>query len=292
MGLGNRPYWREGEDQAGGLRMATGLPRPTTAVKWLLIANGAVYVLQLLFDQNLAFSAWGGMTVNGWWQPWRYVTCQFMHSPSDPWHIVMNMLGLYFLGTALEQLWGTRRFIRFYLTCGVIAALAYVVVGGLGDLNRDRPIIGASGAVFGLLMAAAILLPHFQIILLFFPVPIRLAAVIIFGIMVFGVIRALSIGATGSAMSDVAHLGGAVAAAVWLLAGPRLKESFTFYGRSRRQGAWERKMAQRRADQEEIDRILAKIHDQGLNSLTSKEKRILQEASRRQQKEDHDLTRL
>ena len=292
MGMSDRRYWREGQDQWGVSRLGMGMPRLTPAVKWLLIINVAVFVLQMALDQGGALSRWGGVTVAAWWQVWRFAAFQFMHDVGSPMHIVMNMLGLYFLGTGLEPIWGTRRFLKFYLTCGVAAGLAYAMIGWLGNLDPHMPIIGASGGVFALLLACAILLPHFQIILLFFPVPIRLAAVIIFSVMIIVVVRALSMGHTEAAMSDVAHLGGAVTAAVWVLLGPRLLEYTAFVRERRRQGAWERKMAARQAAQDEIDRILAKIHDQGLGSLSSREKKTLQNASKEQQREEERIRRL
>lgn len=289
----DRKYWKDpGGSETGGSSLTIGMPRPGRMVKTLLLLNVGIYIIQLIADQHMALTNAFGVTVAGWWQIWRYFTCQFMHDVGDPWHIILNMLGLYMLGTPLEQIWGAKRFVIFYLGCGVVAGLAYVILGALGRLDPFMPAIGASGAVFGVIMACAILFPHFQLILIFFPLPIRLAAVLIFGAMIFKVVRAFAIGAAVAAMGDVAHLGGAVAAAVWVLMGPRLHESWKFSRQRVKQGAWERKMAQKRNQQEEIDRILQKIHDSGIGSLTSGEKKILQNASREQQREDREVRRM
>lgn len=277
-----------------------GLPRPGRVVKWLLIVNVAVFVVQLFADQARPWgpmTEWLGVKWDAWWQIWRYVTFQFLHDPESFFHILFNMLGVYFLGTALEARFGARRFLVFYLVCGVVAGVAYAVIGAAAGEPGWRPIIGASGGVFGLVVAAAVYFPHFRIILLFFPVPIRLAAILIFAGMAFVIMGSLGAamrgapGAFGRAMSDVAHLGGALAAAVWIILSHRLVRVPSPFQKIR-QGAWQRKMAQRAAEQAEIDRILHKIHTDGLSSLTRREKRLLQRATDRQREEERRVHKL
>ena len=205
---------------------------------------------------------------------------------SGAWHLLLNMLGLYFLGTAVERHFGTRRFLWFYLSCGVVAGVAYVLIGLAGALPRWLPIIGASGGVYALVLAAAVYFPRFQIIFLFFPVPIRLAATVIFGIMILTVMQSLAADRVAAAMSDVAHLGGAGAAAIWIWVLPRMRAAGQQSVRRRNQGRWEAKMRRRADEQAEIDRILEKIKTQGLASLSGKEKRTLREATRRQREDD------
>ncbi len=264
----------------------------------LLLVNLAVFVVQVLYAFTARrggqepLSSTLGVTAEGWWQVWRYLTFQFLHDTGTLWHLGLNMLGLYMLGGPLEQMWGGRRFLVFYLACGATAGVAYVLIGLLAGLDRSIPIIGASGGVYGILLAAAVLLPHFRLILLFFLVPIRLAAVLIFGAMVLSVLSSLSSGQALAAMSDVAHLGGAVAAGVWLWGLPRLRSTRARIAGYLRQGAWERAQRQRQVQQKEIDRILQKVHDQGLDSLTHRERRTLQQASRRQREEDRRIERL
>lgn len=293
MGLHNRPYWRDDESPMTGSRggISFGLPRPGLAVKGLLIANIAVYLLQVFLDRHGRMSSLLGATVHDAWQVWRYVTFQFLHSPNDPWHILLNMLGVYMLGTPLEALWGWRRFLRFYLICGIVAGVAYVVIGALGGVPHGMPIIGASGGVYAIVLACAVFFPHFQIILLFFPVPIRLAAIIIFAVMIFTVVSSLAVNNADRAMSDVAHLGGAVAAAVWIWVVPAAIGAKHQATRRLNQGAWQRKMRRQAEEGAEIDRILQKIHDEGVGSLTGREKQMLQDATRRQQEEEQQARR-
>lgn len=297
MGLHDRPYMRTERPPGGGRveGLTIGMPRPTRAVKYMLLINIAVFVAQAFLDKSETgflglpvragpMSRWLGVTVGGFWQLWRYVTMQFLHG--DFIHILFNMLGLYILGTPLEQHWGTRRFLRFYLSCGAVAGLAYVTIGALFQLNPELPIIGASGGVYGIVLACAVFFPQFRIIFLFFPVPIRFAALIIFGGMILLVLRSLGAGHTEAAMSDVAHLGGAVTAAVWVWVLPRVGIRMRLGPNGTGRGRWERKLKRQRRQQEEIDRILDKIRRDGLASLSRHEKRILRQATEQQQAED------
>lgn len=290
MGLDDRPYMRRqgGEQPHGGGPMSgltIGLPRPAPVVKLLLIVNVAVYVLQMFLDRPVGFSAgpmsrWLGVTVGGFWQLWRYLTFQFLHAGF--WHIILNMLGLYLLGTPLERHWGSRRFAVFYLICGAIAGLAYVAIGAAYRLDPTVPIIGASGGVYAVLLACAVFFPQFRIIFLFFPVPIRLAALIIFGGMILFVMQALAGGGAGAAMSHVAHLGGAVAAGVWIWAIPRIRRRVSSGADAMGRGRWQRKLRRQQAQQAQIDRILDKIRRDGIGSLSRSDRRTLRRASQQQ----------
>jgi len=290
MPLAERDYMRRpppGGGGGGGLMV--GVPRPARVVKYLLAINAVVFIVQMFLDREAPgrrpgpMSLWLGVTVGGFWQLWRYVTFQFLHAGF--WHILLNMLGLWLLGSPLEQRWGPRRFLAFYLSCGVTGGAAYVLIGAAGGLPADMPIIGASGGVYGLVLACAVLFPHFRLIFLFFPVPIRLAALIIFGGMALIVLQAIADGRTTDAMSDVAHLGGAVAAAVWIWVVPRLRIAGKLGPDGRGRGRWQKKLARRRREQEEIDRILDKIRRDGIDSLGRSDRRKLRQASRRQREE-------
>ncbi|HUT56313.1 MAG TPA: rhomboid family intramembrane serine protease [Phycisphaerae bacterium] len=298
MGIYDRHYWRgdPGGGPSGGLGGVTiGLPKPTLVVKGLLIANAAVFLVQLftgdLHPDRLGWmSASLGVRWGQFWEVWRYITFQFLHG--SVWHILLNMLAVYILGSPLEQHYGSRRFLVFYLSCGVAAGVAYAVIGALGGVPSWMPIIGASGGVYGIVLACAVYFPGFRIIFLFFPVPIRLAAIIIFGAMILLVLQAFSSGRTDRAMSDVAHLGGAVAAAVWVWGAPGIARAADTTKAGRARGAWQRKMREQAERQAEIDRILAKVHEQGIASLSEKEKRRLQDETRRQQNAEREFDRL
>ena len=276
-----------------------GMPRAGKAVKVLLLINAVVFAVQLLMDQPSGkypagvLTSYLGATADSWWQIWRYFTCQFMHDPGDFWHILLNMLGLYILGTPIEQRFGLKRFVVFYLTCGVVAGVAYVVVTFLMGANGSIPIIGASGGVYALILAAAVYCPHIKLIFLFFPVPIRFACIIIFGGVVVVMLRTLGSGhPTSEFWSHVAHSAGALTAAFWIWVLPRIQGASSASSMKRKQGAWDKKMKQRADEQTEIDRILDKIKTDGLNSLTRREKSTLQQATKRQQAEEDRAHRL
>ncbi len=295
MGIHDRPYMQDGGSGGGPVYrsgLGSGLPKPGPAIKWLLIINVAVFLVQNAFQVGGGnLSSHFGCTLGGWWQLWRYITFQFLHG--GIWHIGLNMLGLYFLGMPLEGKWGTRKFVRFYLSCGVTAGLAYVIAAAILQLDASIPLIGASGGVFGVILAAAVYFPHFKLLFMFFfPVPIRIAALIIFGGMGLFILHSAAQGVYSPGFwSHVAHLGGAVTGAVWVWIVPRFGQRVSFRREKSRQGAWQRKMSQRTAAQAEIDRILAKINDEGIASLTDKEKKTLQDATRAQKQQDRELYR-
>jgi len=294
MGLYDRPYWRDdGESGRGRFgQLTVGLPKPAPAVKFLLIANLVVFVIQLIIGRFVKpdlVERLFGASVEGWWQLWRYVTFQFLHSWGI-WHIALNMLGLYLLGSPLERHWGTRRFLEFYLSCGAVAGVVYVVLAALLRLDPRIPLIGASGGVFGILLACAVLFPSFRIIFLFFPVPIRLAALILFGGMVLSVLFGNP--SAADYWSHVAHFGGVATAAVWIWVIPNVRGATRTAAVRINRGAWRRKMKKRHREEQQIDRILSKIHEDGISSLSRKEKKILREATRRQRDEERDLHRL
>lgn len=294
MGLHDRPYMKDDEggfyggSGGGTVRrgLAFGMPKPPKAIKILLLINISVFILQHLFHVafKINLAAYLGATLGGYWQVWRYVTFQFLHATDGIWHIALNMLGLYMLGTPLEQRWGSRRFVQFYLTCGVVAGLAYVVMVNLVGGMANIPLVGASGGVYGIVLACAVLFPHFKLIFFLFPVPIRLACAIIFGGMFFIILPVL----TGREppqpqfWSDVAHLGGAIAAACWVWIIPRVRSSWRQHDQARGEGAWKKKMQRLAEQQAEIDRILKKIHDHGIISLSAKEKKFLKKTTREQ----------
>jgi membrane associated rhomboid family serine protease len=280
MGIYDREYLKA--DQQGpswrGSGPRLGLPRVTPAVKWLLVLNVAVFLFEAISGQmekgaTNYFEKWGAVFPASWAmasQVWRLVTYQFLHSAL--WHITFNMIGLFFLGPRLETYWGSRRFVTYYLLCGVAAGLLYVIVAMAGILSVGS-LVGASGAILAVLAACAILFPGDIIFLIIFPVPIRIAAIILIGMFIFGTFTGDNAG------GNVAHLGGMAAGAAYVLLGPRLGSVMI----TRRRNAWDKKMDQQRHLQLEVDRILDKVHDKGLASLTRTEKKMLQEATRLEQ---------
>jgi membrane associated rhomboid family serine protease len=274
MGLYDRDYTQsESRQQRFGLpQMRFNLPRVTLAVKWLLIVNFAVFVLSLIGPIGDFLHRWLAVDPRSWLttlQPWRLISYQFLHSRTDVFHIAVNMLGLYMLGTALERSWGSRKFVSFYLICGAAGGVIYPLLARAGFL-APGPMVGASGAILGLVSACAILFPHFVLILFIFPVPIRVMAVLL-AARSFLVVVLNGYNAGGEA----AHFAGMAIGAAYVLLSPRWDK----FAMKKRAGSWEKRVEESRKLQIEVDRILAKVHRSGLHSLTSVEKKTLKRAT-------------
>jgi len=290
MGLYDRDYTREGfQDRFGKApQMRMTFPRLTTVVKRLLIINVVVFFIETIFFPNNIIVPNLPQPINfleRWFsvfpysfgeilQLWRLVTYQFLHGGLI--HILFNMIGLFFLGPMLENHWGSRRFLIFYLGCGVAGGLLYVLLASVGFLSVG-PMIGASGSILGMLAACAILFPHLVVFIFILPVPIRVAAIILIFIA-----SATILSRGWNAGGEAAHLGGMAAGAIYVFSQSR-RRSFTLKVRSKK---WERKAASQRRLQVELDRILQKVHESGIQSLTSKEKRALKKATKSQQMRD------
>lgn len=283
MGLYDRDYTQpESRRQPYNLsQLRFNLPKMTPAVKWLLIINVAVFVLGLLSRPLAVFSGtWLALDTTSWMtivQPWRLLTYQFLHG--DTWHIFGNMLGLFFLAPSLERFWGSRRFVLFYLGCGVAGGLFYIFLAGVGWLSAGV-MVGASGAVLGVVAACAVLFPHFNLVYFVFPVPIRILAI---GLMAIYTVNVLLGFGQGGAGGDAAHVGGMLAGFAYVLAQPAW-DRLTLKLRC---GSWEKRMEDGRRLQIEVDRILAKVHHSGLHSLTRREKATLKRATREELRRQH-----
>ena len=158
------------------------------------------------------------------------------------------------------------------MICGFVAGLIYVIASLLDVFHGI--LLGASGGVLGLLVACAVLFPHMQLILFIFPVPIRFAALLFTGLYFYNVIQR-----GDNAGGDLCHLGGMATGFIWVMGGPYWNK----LSQKRSAGAYNRKVEQERSLQAEIDRILSKVNQQGMQSLTRREKLTLKEATHRQQ---------
>jgi membrane associated rhomboid family serine protease len=196
-------------------------PGPLTpAVRAIIIANAAIFLLTFALPQPvISLLGLSPVAVFESGRVWQLVTYLFVHSPSAFSHILFNMLAVWMFGVDLERRWGTVAFTKFYFVCGVGAALCALIVS-LAPYEWAAPTyygvtIGASGAVYGLLMAWALIFPYREILFMFiFPLKARVFVLLV------GAIAFLSaVGASGSGVSNLAHLGGLLAA--WLyLKGP------------------------------------------------------------------------
>ena len=276
MGIYDRDYTQQDDftsyGRSGGVRW--GLPQTSPVVTYLLIANIVMFLLSLIPPVNNFFYGWLVIDTTSTVkiiELWRLITYQFLHESF--FHILFNMLGLFFLGPTLERHWGSKRFLRFYLMCGTAGSLLYILLSSLHLLSMGT-LIGASGAILGLLAACAILFPHFVVFIIIFPVPIRIAAII------FIVMYILNIVTRGAnAGGDAAHFAGMITGAIYVFSQPALEKVRL----RRKSSAWEKKMTAYRNLQAEVDRILEKVHQSGIQSLTRGEKKTLENATRQEQ---------
>jgi membrane associated rhomboid family serine protease len=159
---------------------------------------------------------------------WQIVTYLFVHSPTQLSHILFNMLAVWMFGVDLERRWGTRGFVKYYFVTGVGAGVSMILVSLLPfaatQATFDAVTIGASGAVYGLLMAWGLLFPHRQILfMLIFPLPARVF------VLIMGAIAFLSaVGTSGGPVANVAHLGGLLVGFLYLKSPSDLRLEFRY----------------------------------------------------------------
>jgi membrane associated rhomboid family serine protease len=193
----------------------------TPAVRALIYANIAAFIVTFVAPQRvLPLLGLNPSAVVESGYVWQLVTYLFIHSPAAFTHILFNMLALWMFGVDLERRWGTVGFTKYYFITGVGAGLCTLLVSLLPfDWARSSyavTTIGASGAIYGLLMAWGLLFPHRQILfMLIFPLPARIFVLIMGAIAFFS-----AVGATGSGVANLAHLGGLLVGWVYLK-GPR-----------------------------------------------------------------------
>jgi membrane associated rhomboid family serine protease len=187
-------------------------PGPLTpAVKAIIWSNIGIYVLSLFLPQIVPlFGLKPAAVIQQRWV-WQPITYMFLHDPQSPFHIIFNLLGIWMFGVELERLWKTQFFVKYYAITGIGAGLTVILVSLIPafHFSYDHVTIGASGALFGLLMAYAIYYPDRPILMfLLFPIPAK------YFVMILGAIALLS--APGSRVSNSAHLGGLIFGYIYL----------------------------------------------------------------------------
>lgn len=195
-------------------------------IKNLIIINGLFWLAQITIGRD-AIDMTGLFALHyyesEYYKPWQFLTYMFMHDPNSFFHILFNMFGLWMFGSTLENLWGSVRFIIFYLLCGLGAG--FVHMGALWFdfhklpyellMNRiDIPTLGASGAVMGIFAAFGYTFPNSEMIILPIPFPIK-AKYAMIGLVVLDIIGGISNNQSG--VAHFAHVGGAVVGILILL---------------------------------------------------------------------------
>lgn len=317
MGIHDRAYYRDEPRGGGGVQ---GRLSRWSVNTWIIAINVAVFVVQVFLQKYSAPHGMAGnqielngdvlthlghfSTVEGFQrlEVWRLITFQFLHASMM--HIFFNMLGLFIFGGLVEQYLGRKRYLAFYLVCGIAGGICYLILNLLGQTSIPvlgalvnhpaTPLVGASAGVFGVIVACAFIAPNTIVQLIFPPIPLKMKwfAYGYVGIAAFNLVTGGS-----NAGGDAAHLGGAAAGFFFIRNAHLLRDFFDVFGNSNKpkrakragrgggRGTPHSKQSGRgephKPSTDEIDRILQKVSTSGLHSLSDKEKKILRKASER-----------
>ncbi len=289
--LDDRPY----------MRSSTPSRLPWSVTYTLMAINVAVFLLQSVLDRysGFRFTDTFALSLSGLRQGsyWQLLTFQFLHG--GLFHLVCNLVAIYFFGRAIEEVLGGRRMLRLYLASGAVGGLCQMLLAFAFPIHFGGGVVGASAGAFGLVATFALLFPdRLLTLLLFFVLPISMRARtllwISLGLAVFGVLI------PGGTVADGAHLGGILTGVVyvrWVLQGrgwhirlpalrplvrrPRELVKTSSGTRSGWSGAPPRPGDDLPPDEfisREVDPILEKISARGIQSLTERERRILEAA--------------
>jgi len=274
-------------------------------IKNLLIINTGVFFFLWLIGGSLTFHdaplrAWINYLfalhpLGYGFKVWQLFTYMFMHA--GLWHLLFNMFALWMFGMELENVWGSKKFLTYYVLSGLGGGTAHLLVGPL--FGPPLPTVGASGAIYGVLVAFGLLFPD-RLIFLYFFVPIK-AKYFVLGYTALELFNGIS--GTPDGLAHFAHLGGALVGYVYLLADEgrlplqrwikKLKTDRYYYDSYTRKKqpvveakfydikTGKEKETEEDINQKTIDAILDKISKSGYQNLTDEEKRILFEASKK-----------
>lgn len=199
-------------------------------LKILLVVNISVFIIQYFFLSNLRYGDVNVdnlflrylalMPIGEGFMPWQLFTYMFLHGSFM--HIFMNMFVLWMFGFELENIWGSKKFLIYYLSCGVAAGVANEIIAPF--LTDVGPTVGASGAIYGILAAFAYLFPNRPIYIYFlFPIKAKYVILLYMAIDLINVI-----GGTSTGIAHIAHLGGAVAGFLYLFLTSARQKNFNF----------------------------------------------------------------
>lgn len=293
MGIADRDYHRN-ESRGGGF-----MSQLTPVVKWLLILNVGIFfldyvILPLALDLKVdrihppPLVHWGAFAIQTALMEmrlWEFVTFQFLHASLG--HVLFNSIGIYFFGPWMERWWGSRKFLIYYLLCGIAGAVFFTLLTFLKLLpgGMESSMVGASAGIYGIFIGVAFIAPDLRVMLLFPPIELSMRQLAI-GLLVISV-GSIALHFGGNEGGEAGHLGGAILGFIlmrwpWLLRGNPRVETF----RSRAfENSREPKLKPRtrlRMDEDSaVDLILDKISREGFQSLTQAERDILRQASER-----------
>jgi membrane associated rhomboid family serine protease len=279
MGLYDRDYMREEESRFRRIR-----PDPWSPTVALLVLLAVIYLIQWVM--NLKGSTWIethlGLSLNGLRQGeyWQLFTFQFLHGS---WlHLILNGIGLYSCGRAVQAILGGKRLLLLYFLSGTCGGLLQIITSLLLQQNPYTPVVGASAGISGLLAAFIMCQPDARLIVFPIPVPLRAWTLlwIVLAVSIFGTVFPFG------GVAHAAHLGGLLTGGAFIrwnwrkrrqpaepdwLVPPKLKKS----------AAVEPPHSPKVGDDDEVNAILEKINAQGIHSLTNRERAILDRARAR-----------
>jgi membrane associated rhomboid family serine protease len=248
--------------------------RTTPVVKYLILANSGIFIFALLF--RVKWLPVLGLSPALFWRGyfWQPVSYMFLHG--GIFHLFFNMLVLWMFGITLESRWGPHRFLKFYFICGVGAGLLNAAVTPASPV----PIIGSSGAIYGLLMAFGILFPE-QLIYIWGIFPVK-AKYFVVGIGLIELLTAMS--TSRSRVAHFAHLGGMLFGLIYMKWGDWRRAAAGWRAEKRRtrhlKVVWDREREKQKL-QKEIDRILDEAGERGIDSLTAEDHALFKKLSDR-----------
>ena len=257
-----------------------------TMVNTLLIINIIVFLFEQVLHLNNTFGLY--FITSPKFQIYQPVTYMFMHAGFM--HLFFNMFALWMFGRALEMVWGPKRFLIYYLVCGIGAAAIQELGQAVGLISSGSMTVGASGAVYGILLAFGLTFPNDRIFIFPIPIPIKAKYFVLF----YVVIELMQGFGASDGVAHFAHLGGMLFGALLFLYWKhqiRIRKNRkvrVIYERPSsvneyHQNAHEYTTTQNTSyeQREKIDSILDKIRANGYNSLTNEEKNILFDASKK-----------
>ena len=253
-----------------------------SGVQQLLIINIAIFIVMLLsnsFDTwTRTYFALNPKDVCKNWEIWQCVTYLFLHSTHYIWHILGNMIGLWFLGSALESIWGKRKFLKYYFVVGV--GSGFITAIYMINFYPNVSTIGASGSIYGLLVAYAILFPD-RILYIYglIPVKAKTIAIILGGIALFYSINSnqssINSNQSSANIGHITHLAGIAMASLYLIYWTKKKQSMKIIKLHKH-----KKNNSTKIREKNVNEILDKINDVGWDSLTDEDKEYLNKESK------------
>ena len=249
----------------------------TDAIKFIISINFLIFILQYLSGmEDELFTIFGIVPSKTFgelmlWQPFTYL---FFHG--GIWHVLINMFVLWMFGSELEKFWGKKEFLRFFFITGIGSGLITI----LFSLSSTNPVVGASGAIYGVLLAYGLLFPN-RLVYLYFLIPIKVKYLV----MLIGAIAFFSsLNPGNSNISHLTHLSGMVIGFIYLRSSINWNtiNHFVIHRKDEIKRHYEeKKNEQREALKLQVDAILDKINDVGYDNLSESEREFLFNASKK-----------